>query len=136
MYRFVIEHPRWIPAEDLKKLDVRAGAAMGRIYRIRPADKPLRKVPRLDKADYADLAAAIETPNGTVRDLASQMLDWTSDFPEASEGLSEKAFPVLRRIASESRCPEARSQALCRLDNWGVLHALDLKAALADPHPS
>jgi hypothetical protein len=34
MYRFLIEHPRWIPTERLAKIEVRAGAEMGRIYRV------------------------------------------------------------------------------------------------------
>ncbi|MEO6183568.1 MAG: neutral/alkaline non-lysosomal ceramidase N-terminal domain-containing protein, partial [Verrucomicrobiota bacterium] len=34
MYRFVIEHPKWISAERLAKLDVRAGDDKGRIYRV------------------------------------------------------------------------------------------------------
>ena len=49
MYRFVIEHPRWISKERLAQLDVRAGADMGRIYRVYPADKKLRPVPNLKK---------------------------------------------------------------------------------------
>src|SRR6266478_1580100 len=48
MYRYVIEHPRWIPPEDLAKLDVRAGSSMGRIYRIRAKDRAPRPLPRLD----------------------------------------------------------------------------------------
>ena len=35
MYRFIIEDPRWIPDDELAPLDVRAGAGMGRIYRVR-----------------------------------------------------------------------------------------------------
>src|SRR5262249_43931660 len=34
MYRAVIEHPEWIPADWQKKLDLRAGADEGRIYRV------------------------------------------------------------------------------------------------------
>ncbi|HSQ58160.1 MAG TPA: PVC-type heme-binding CxxCH protein, partial [Gemmata sp.] len=60
MYRYLIEHPRWVPKEDLAKIDVRAGAGLGRIYRIRPADKPLRKWERLDKLDTAGLVAALD----------------------------------------------------------------------------
>src|SRR5262249_37052382 len=41
MHRLVIEHPMWMPPADLAKLDVRAGSTMGRIYRIKPADKPI-----------------------------------------------------------------------------------------------
>ena len=49
MYRHVIEHPRWIPEEDLAKLDPRAGHDMGRIYRVRPKDAELRPWRRLDQ---------------------------------------------------------------------------------------
>lgn len=34
MYRQVIEHPEWIPAEYQRKMDLYAGNTMGRIYRI------------------------------------------------------------------------------------------------------
>lgn len=40
MYRQVLEHPEWIPAEIVKGLDIRAGEDMGRIYRIAPATEP------------------------------------------------------------------------------------------------
>lgn len=36
MYRLVMEHPEWIPAEIVKATDVRAGEKMGRIYRVTP----------------------------------------------------------------------------------------------------
>ena len=36
MYRYVIEHPIWIPPDTLATLDPRAGSDMGRIYRIVP----------------------------------------------------------------------------------------------------
>lgn len=40
MYRQVIEHPEWIPAEYQRKLDLRAGWDKGRIYRIVPDSPP------------------------------------------------------------------------------------------------
>ncbi|HEX4592598.1 MAG TPA: PVC-type heme-binding CxxCH protein, partial [Gemmataceae bacterium] len=67
MHRYVIEHPRWIPPEDLAKLDVRAGAALGRIFRIRPVDREPRPIVRLDKLDNAGLVAALDSPNGCQR---------------------------------------------------------------------
>jgi putative membrane-bound dehydrogenase-like protein len=76
MYRLVIEHPTWIPVDWQKKLDLRAGADKGRIYRVVPADKPLRATPRLDKLEPKDLVAALDSPNGTRRDLVQQMIVW------------------------------------------------------------
>src|SRR6185312_15323642 len=49
MYRMVIEHPEWIPKDWQEKLDLRAGHDRGRIYRVYPADKKPRAIPRLDK---------------------------------------------------------------------------------------
>jgi putative membrane-bound dehydrogenase-like protein len=128
MYRFVIEHPRWIPPEDLKRLDVRAGATMGRIYRIRPANRPLRKVPRLDQLDAAALVAALDTPNGTVRDLATQMLAWK---PEAQ---AREARPQLEKLAANAIRPQTRVGALSVLDDLGTLRPPLVQTALTDPH--
>jgi putative membrane-bound dehydrogenase-like protein len=126
MYRFVIEHPRWIPPEDLKDLDVRAGATMGRIYRIRPSDKPLRPVPRLDKLDTAGLVKALDTTNGTVRDLAGQMLLWKNDASEAE---------ALEELVRKSPHAEVRMQALCILDGLKKLTPQLVRDSFKDPYP-
>jgi putative membrane-bound dehydrogenase-like protein len=126
MYRFVIEHPRWIPPEDLKNLDVRAGADRGRIYRVRPADAKLRAVPRLDKLDTAGLVAALDTANGTLRDLATQMLLWRDD---------KSAAQPLEKMATEALAPEGRLHALCALDALSRLTPELAQQALGDRHP-
>ncbi len=72
MHRAVIEHPRWIPQVELDRVDTRAGAEMGRILRIVPTDKPLRTIPKLPQLDPGDLAQAMDTPNGTLRDMVMQ----------------------------------------------------------------
>ncbi|WP_165244855.1 neutral/alkaline non-lysosomal ceramidase N-terminal domain-containing protein [Paludisphaera soli] len=126
MYRFVIEHPRWISPERLATLDVRAGADKGRIYRLVPEGRPLRPVANLDAMPTADLAAALDTPNGTVRDTVQRLLDHRADHA---------AKPVLARLARESAIPEARAQALAALDVLGDLDADVLAAALGDEEP-
>jgi putative membrane-bound dehydrogenase-like protein len=126
MYRFVIEHPRWIPPADLQQLDVRAGHELGRIYRVRPADQALRHMPRLDKLDTPGLVAALDSQNGTQRDLAGQMLLWHGD---------QSAGPALEKLATASERPEARLQALCVLDGLGKLRPELVRQALKDSHP-
>ena len=74
MYRFVIEHPRWISPELLTTLDVRAGADKGRIYRLVADTGRLRPVRRFDTLSTRDLAAALDHPNGTVRDTVHRLL--------------------------------------------------------------
>src|SRR5439155_1854687 len=79
MYRFVIEHPRWIPPADVARLDLRAGAGMGRIYRVRPEGTPARPWLRLDRLDTAGLVAALDSPGGWQRDMATELLAWRND---------------------------------------------------------
>ena len=124
MYRFVIEHPRWIPPERLSRVDTRAGADMGRIYRVYPKGKQLRPVEDLAGLPTAELARRIDTPNGTVRDLVHRELSHRQDAAAAA---------VLETVAKDSREPAARVQALCALDGLGKLDARLVRAALADP---
>jgi len=91
MYRFVIEHPKWIPGHQQRQLDVRAGDNMGRIYRIVPEDDP-RPIPNLDKLPQAAIVDLLESPNGTVRDMASQWLIWNDGDEGATDALIETLF--------------------------------------------
>ncbi|HEY0552188.1 MAG TPA: PVC-type heme-binding CxxCH protein, partial [Verrucomicrobiae bacterium] len=79
MYRFVIEHPEWIPKEMQARLDLRAGADKGRIYRVRPDGAKLRSIPNLTKMNSPQLAEALDSPNGWQRDTAQRLLIERSD---------------------------------------------------------
>src|SRR5204862_1971800 len=67
MYRFVIEHPRWIPPERLKELDVRAGADKGRIYRLYARGANLRPIRDLTTLSDSQVAEVLSTPTGPTR---------------------------------------------------------------------
>ena len=123
MYRYLIEHPRWIPPADLAQIDVRAGAGLGRIYRVRAADKPLRPWLRLDRLDTAGLVAALDSPNGWQRDMAMMMLLWEND-PAASA--------PLEKLVRESKNGTTRMQALCTLGARGPVPQELLTRSLAD----
>lgn len=125
MYRFVIEHPRWISPEQLAKLNVRAGADKGRIYRVYPEGQPPRPVRRLDALPTRELAAALDSPNGTIRDNVQRLLVHRADAA---------AVGVLTDLARSSPSPECRAQALCTLDGLAVRAPSVLQAALGDPH--
>lgn len=126
MYRYVIEHPRWIPPQRLAELDVRAGQGMGRIYRILPVAASPRTTPRLDKLDTPALAAALDSPNGTLRDLIHQMLLWRAD---------PSCTPVLEKLLESSPDPAVRLEALCLLDGVGKIETRHLLHALKDQEP-
>jgi putative membrane-bound dehydrogenase-like protein len=125
MYRAVIEHTRWIPADKLKDLDVRAGDTMGRIYRVRPRDAKLRPVADLTKLDAKQLAAALDTPNGTVRDLVHLQLLHRGDA-------AKPAIAPLTKLTTTGRLPAVRVQALAALDGLKALSESSLLKALAD----
>ncbi|MCI0376018.1 MAG: neutral/alkaline non-lysosomal ceramidase N-terminal domain-containing protein [Gemmataceae bacterium] len=124
MYRFVIEHPRWIPPEDLAMLDLRAGQGMGRIYRVRPKDKAPRPWQRLDKLDVAGLVNALDSPNGWQRDMAMQILVWNRH---------NVAVPELEQCRNHAR-PETRLHALCTLAALGKTRSRFVELAIGDIH--
>jgi putative membrane-bound dehydrogenase-like protein len=124
MYRFVIEHPTWIPARWQQTLDLRAGSDRGRIYRIYPRKTGPRRTPRLDRLDTAELVAALDTENGWQRDMVQQMLLWRRD-PAASDPLVATALRGTR--------PVARLHALYTLAGLGQLQASTVATALGDP---
>ena len=127
MYRLVIEHPQWIPEEQQKRIDLRAGSDKGRIYRVFPSGAKLPPIPRLDRLDAAGLVAAMDSPNGWQRDTAQRLLMQARD---------PAAVAALGRLFVASERPKARLQALCTLEGLGGLSPELLIAALRDPNPA
>jgi putative membrane-bound dehydrogenase-like protein len=125
MYRFVIEHPRWIPPSDLAKLDVRAGSGLGRIYRVRRTGEAQMAWPRLDALDGEGLVAALHSPNGWQRDMATEMLVWRSEKAD---------IPSLIKLAKDAKRAETRLHALVTLDRLNALAPGAIKTALTDAH--
>lgn len=146
MYRFVIEHPRWIPAEDLARLDVRAGSTLGRIYRVKPRGGAPLAPPRLDRMDLAALVDSLRSSNGVVRDLASQQIMWrlsrseltasTSSSADVAQPDRRTAQDALRALlADRDASALARLHSLCLLDRLDLIAPHDVLGALSDPHP-
>ncbi len=127
MYRFVIEHPEWIPKDWQQRLDLRAGHDKGRIYRIYPVHSRPRTITPVDRLDSAALAAILESPNGPQRDLAHQLLIERQD---------KSAVPVLEKLVNHSSRAASRVQALCALDGLGAARPSVLRQALDDGHPA
>lgn len=126
MYRFVIEHPEWIPIKFRLTLDLRAGSDKGRIYRIYPVDQPPRPIAKLADANLASLVAALDSPNGPQRDMAQQLLVARNDASSIS---------LLEAMVASGNLPQARLHAMCTLDGMQQLRAEVVTKALSDPHP-
>jgi len=127
MYRYMIEHPDFLPPEGQRELKprYRGGADRGRIYRMVPEKQAARTVPRLAGATIAELVATLENPNGPLRDMAQRLLISKAD-PAVIEPLMQ--------MAADSKSPPGRLHALCTLDGLGKLTSNLIAAALADPH--
>jgi putative membrane-bound dehydrogenase-like protein len=123
MYRYVIEHPEWIPDDWEKRLNLRAGSEQGRIYRVYPVDKKPRVIPRLDHLDTPGLVVALDSPNGWQRDTAERLLLQRRD---------PAAIALLRELAQNTNRPKTRVQAIWSLANLGGLDERSALAGLSD----
>jgi putative heme-binding domain-containing protein len=131
MYRYMIEHPDWLPAEGRKELApfYREGENRGRIYRISRkgnARAGTKALPRLDRMTPQELAATLESSNGWLRDKAQQLLIWQGDRSVAA---------AIERLASESHEPATRLQSLCTLEGLRSLSRGALLRGLKDAAP-
>ncbi|MCB1100092.1 MAG: HEAT repeat domain-containing protein [Verrucomicrobiae bacterium] len=123
MYRYMIEHPDWLPPngrEELKPF-YRSGDDRGRIYRIRKIDAPLRKVEPVDVADVDQLILSLQSPNGVLRDLAHRYL--------LSSTLAEEHKNTLVAMVLEGS-QTGQLHALCVLDGKSALSTTVLMDAL------
>jgi putative membrane-bound dehydrogenase-like protein len=128
MYRYMIEHPEWLPAAGRDELlpNYRLGADRGRIYRVFPSGKRPRTWARRDQLTTPELVAALASPNGWQRDQVHMLLTWRADAG---------AVAPLQRLAATSPNPLARVHALWVLEQLKGLTPELIVAALRDQHP-
>ncbi|MFA6546354.1 MAG: PVC-type heme-binding CxxCH protein [Limisphaerales bacterium] len=128
MYRFMIEHPAWLPKEGKEELlpHYRLGDDMGRIYRVSRTGTPGFRPVRFDNLGTRDLVATLESSGGWSRDKAHQILLWRAD---------KAALAPLLALAEHGKNPFARLHALCVLDGLGELQPATVVRALGDASP-
>jgi len=127
MYRYVIEHPEWIPKEWQAKLDLRAGHDKGRIYRVFPKEKKPREIPNLAKLDAKGLVAALDSPSGWQRDTAQRLLV----EPDRKEPKNEDLLASMK-----SKRPQTRLHTLMVMEGLQRANRVACLIALEDPHPA
>ena len=128
MYRYMIEHPDWLPADGKAELlpHYRLGDDRGRIYRVVPDRVKAKSVWPLANTDLPQLVASLESSNDWQRDKSQQTLVWKHD---------REAVPLLEKLFATTNSPQARVQALWTLEGLDALSSQLLIAALSDSHP-
>ena len=127
MYRYMIEHPQFLPPVGKEELlpHYRAGEDRGRLYRVSREGAPAFRAVRFDKMSTAEVVAALDSTNGWQRDKAQQVLLWRGD---------NAAVAPLQALTTSAN-PLARLHALCTLDGLGALEPAMLTRALSDKIP-
>ncbi|MFO0911719.1 MAG: PVC-type heme-binding CxxCH protein [Pirellulales bacterium] len=128
MYRYMIEHPEWLPPDGKEELRpfYRAGEAQGRIYRVVRNGQPLREVPKLVDRTPVEWVAFLDHPNGVVRDWAQRSLVAIDD---------RSAVDSLSQMARSGATVWGRLQALSVLSAWDALHLATWHDAVQDNDP-
>ena len=114
MYRAVIEHPRWVPAELKERPDTRYGDNRGRIYRITSAKAPAStKATDYSQLPNAKLVGLLAHENAWQRELGARLLmeRTNKDQPTARLLASQ-----LEQLARQGKNPHARFHALWSLE--------------------
>jgi len=128
MYRYMIEHPQWLPPEGKQELlpHYRLGDDRGRIYRVVRSDTQTSSPWNLTSRKTESLVSALDTSNDWQRDKAQQLLVWAKD---------SSAIPLLEELVRTCSRPQTRLQAMATLDGIGGLSTAMIVAGLQDKHP-
>ena len=129
MYRYMIEHPDWLPPAGKSELlpHYRLGDDRGRIYRVVPESNNKSRQPiRLDRLTTLELVDALDCENDTQRDKCQQLLLWKQD---------SACIEPLKILSQRGQSAQARVQALYTLDGLKALDGTLIVEALGDPHP-
>lgn len=127
MYRGVIEHPQFMPAELQKRPDLRNGDDHGRIYRLVADDsQPPFVVPKLSSATDQALVKFLEKKNAWTRETAARLL---------LERETQEVAKELEALTRNSKLPAARAAALQILSGTKTLSPSVVRTSLLDLSP-
>ncbi len=133
MYRYVIEHPEWIPVAWQERIDVRAGEGMGRIYRVYHRDyrghgnaDPKRTISFVRNWSREDPIDLLTSPNGAIRDLVTQAI-LTDQIENVSQTDLESR---VRTLLNQPQHTEVTASILGVLAGKGWLRQSDLTNVL------
>jgi putative membrane-bound dehydrogenase-like protein len=127
MYRAVIEHPHWMPAELRERPDLVEGNDRGRIYRVIPRSLASRAARAgLKSRSSQALVELLAHPNAWWRETAARLLFERQD---------KRVGMQLERMALEHPSQAARIHALRLLDGLQLLQDELIVRLLRDADP-
>ncbi len=111
MYRQIIEHPHWMPEELANRPNMRAGAELGRIYRVSPKEFERKGLPKYAEMPSAALVQELANANAWRRETAARLLLERQDGSIA---------PQLRQMALQHESRIGRIRAVWMMEGLGV----------------
>lgn len=135
MYRYMIEHPHWLPKEGQDELRpfFRSGDDRGRIYRVVPTGFQAQPPIRMSEATTTELIRYLEHSNGWIREAAQRLLLSKQELRTADR--ASDAIVLLTNIVRTSSSPLARLHGLYVLDGLQQLSPELLNDCMHDTHP-
>ncbi|MDA7510852.1 c-type cytochrome [Verrucomicrobia bacterium] len=126
MYRYMIEHPDWLPPEGKEELRpfYRSGEERGRIYRIYPSGARSDGGAALSNGEAYGFLDGLRSSNGRVRDLAQQQI---------IEDQLISLVPQLTAMLQDEQSARTRLQAMATIYGLNQLNESHLLVALGDP---
>ncbi len=131
MYRYVIEHPEWIPEEWQRRINVRAGDDRGRIYRVRRNDFQPKPILDRTRTSDGDLIVQLLGDNSSLADSAQQLLVWRAE----DQSLESSTIARLKESAEQAEEARSRLRAFATLVAMKQADASDVRARLHDLDP-
>ena len=160
MYRQVIEHPEWIPAEAQRKLNLQGGSDRGRIYRIVPTGECCQEgTPDADQqpSDEPEEGDTVKTSPAPIPELRAWFGDsnsnissdelilrlaspngWWRDTAQRlliHRGQDATTIDKLRKMLKQHKSPLARLHALCTACELAPENTELIRIGLNDAHP-
>lgn len=126
MYRYMIEHPQWLPkaGQDELRPFYRLGDDRGRIYRVYRKGEKKRPIPNLDRLTSHELVDVLNNRNGWQRDTAQALLVERED---------RSIIPDLIELVTQGKEPLGRLHALYALEGLNALNPELLIKGVNDP---
>lgn len=136
MYRGIIQEKTWFPTKGnhkwvkryhrVKEWGMLKVFRHGRIYRLVPKNKKIKKAPELSKMNTVELCAMLDSENGWLRDNAQKLLVLRGN---------KKVEKELLKIAKKSRIEAGRVAAMWTLHGLGLLTTDLISQSLRDRSP-